>query len=249
MDLNEQTYNSPEVVLGLARRSELQPAEAVVLALLGPQLAAFDVLDIGVGGGRTSVHLLPRARRYRGIDFSPAMIAACRARFPEQAKLFEVGDARDLRGHRAGAYDFTLFSYNGLDYVSHADRLRALTEIRRVTRPGGWFCMSSHNLRFLDVRIPPRPFSLEALARAISLRALNPWRDWSRLGDHAIVRDMRRTVTYHVKPTEQLRQLEHAGFVECRIYDSTGVTLDVASAERCRDAWLHYLCRRARVEA
>jgi ubiquinone/menaquinone biosynthesis C-methylase UbiE len=241
--LNERTWNAPEVVTAFARRSSLQPAEAVILALLDGELPKSSVLDIGVGGGRTSVYLLPRARAYRAIDSSPGMIAACRQRFPEQRQLFQVGDARRLGDHTDGAYDIVLFSFNGIDYVSHGDRLVALGEIRRVTRRGGWFCMSSHNLGVIDVRLPPKPFTLEALSRAITLRLLNLRQNWSRRSRYLIVRDMLRTLTYHVSPSEQVRQLAAAGFSSVEIVDGRGGRISVRAAERCKDPWLYYLCR------
>jgi SAM-dependent methyltransferase len=241
--LNERTWNAPAVVTALARRSALQPAEAVILALLDRELPQASVLDIGVGGGRTSVYLLPRAREYRAIDNAPAMIAACRERFPEQRHLFRVGDARHLTEHHDGAYDLVLFSFNGIDYVSHGDRLLALAEIRRVTRPGGWFCMSSHNLGTVDVRLPPRPFTFAALKRAFTLRLLNPRQDWSRRARFVVVRDRLRTLTYHVSPSEQVRQLAGAGFDACEIVDGGGGRIGLRAAERSQDPWLYYLCR------
>jgi ubiquinone/menaquinone biosynthesis C-methylase UbiE len=240
---NQRTYNSRDVVWSFSLRSALQPPESTILALLEPHLPGARVLDVGVGGGRTALHLLPRAREYTGIDYAPRMVAACRRRFPQHSERFHLGDARCLDGHRSDAYDFVMFSYNGIDYLSHADRLAALMELRRVTRSGGWFCMSSHNIEVLDVRLPPQPFSFAALTRALKLRMLNPGRDWTRRGAYTMVRDMLRTVTYHVSATEQLSQLTAAGFVDVRVFDRSGEQLTLANAQGSKDEWLYYLCR------
>jgi ubiquinone/menaquinone biosynthesis C-methylase UbiE len=93
------------------------------------------VLDLGVGGGRTTHSLAPHASLYIGIDYSRAMIEICQDRFPHHQ--FEPGDARDLSRFPAEWFDFVLFSYNGIDFVDHADRLQVLKEIARVSHLGG----------------------------------------------------------------------------------------------------------------
>jgi SAM-dependent methyltransferase len=102
------------------------------------------VLDVGVGGGRTTTALRSVANRYVGIDYSAEMITAARAKFPE-ADL-RVMDATDLRAFDDAEFDVVTFSYNGLDYVHPAtQRAAAISELARVTRPGGHVVLSSHN--------------------------------------------------------------------------------------------------------
>ncbi|HEY7626686.1 MAG TPA: class I SAM-dependent methyltransferase [Ilumatobacteraceae bacterium] len=101
-----------------------------------------EVLDIGVGGGRTVPLLSTSAARYVGIDFLEELVAAARRRFPD-ADL-RVGDARALDFPDA-SFDVVMFSSNGLDAISHADRETALHEIRRVLRSDGVFLFSTHN--------------------------------------------------------------------------------------------------------
>ena len=102
------------------------------------------VLDLGVGGGRTTRYLAERAGRYIGLDYAPQMVEACRARFP--ALDFVVGDASDLHDFRGGEFDAVVFSWNGIDYIHPEERrLRCLTEVHRVLRAGGTFLFSSHN--------------------------------------------------------------------------------------------------------
>ena len=47
------------------------------------------------------------------------------------------------------SFDFILFSFNGIDYMNHDERIRTLREIRRILKTGGYFCFSTHNLNFL----------------------------------------------------------------------------------------------------
>lgn len=116
---------------------DLLPPERVVLKRFRERLGAMVMLDIGVGGGRTTYHFAPLVRQYVGIDVDPAMVEACLRRFPHRPSHVQlmVCDAREMSAFGDGAFDFVLFSYNGLDYLAHGDRLLALREIARVTRP------------------------------------------------------------------------------------------------------------------
>ena len=41
-----------------------------------------EVLDLGVGGGRTTAFLSSRAGAYVGLDYAPTMVKICRLKFP-----------------------------------------------------------------------------------------------------------------------------------------------------------------------
>ena len=94
------------------------------------------------------------------------------------------------------SFDFVLFSYNGVDYVDHADGLAILREIRRLIRPGGYFCFSTHNLNFLvtqySIQLSKQPF-LPILA--LQMRLLNKRDVWkiirnpARSQQHLMVND------------------------------------------------------------
>lgn len=108
-----------------------------------------EVLDIGVGGGRTSAYLSSGAKRYLGLDYSAEMVAAAQQRHP--ALTFVQGDATDL-AFDDGSFDVAVFSFNGIDCIpSDEGRIRALAEMRRVVRPNGVVIVSSHNARHLLV--------------------------------------------------------------------------------------------------
>ena len=118
---------------------------------LRERLTSSRVLDIGVGAGRTTLQLVPIVEEYVGIDTSEKMIEACRERFGRAPgdPRFAVADVRDLEGFQDDSFDLVLFSFNGMDTVGDDDdRARSLREIHRVTRPGGLYCFSSHNLTF-----------------------------------------------------------------------------------------------------
>lgn len=108
-----------------------------------------EVLDLGVGGGRTSAYLSTGAKRYLGVDYSAEMVAAAQRRHP--ALEFAQGDATDL-SLADESFDVAIFSFNGLDCIpSDEGRIKALAEMRRVTRANGVVIVSSHNARHLLV--------------------------------------------------------------------------------------------------
>jgi len=154
------------------------------------------------------------------------MIETCRHRYPHLE--FRQGDARDLAEYQASSFDFVLFSFNGLDYISHDDRLKALTEVARVLKPGGVFMFSSHNLDFahrptflrnaFTIELSANPLrSAKAIGR-IGLRLMNYARNANvqhRTDSHAVLIDPAHEFTlhtYYVTADEQRRQLVWAGF-------------------------------------
>lgn len=147
-DPNLDLYNQADVVAEYDRAEELMPPERHILAKYVRD--GMDVLDIGVGGGRTTRFLAPRAGRYLGIDYSAAMVAACRAKFPRLE--FVEADATDLSFLPDHSFDFAIFSFNGIDCIPTDDgRIACLKELRRVTRRHGHIVISSHNARVLGI--------------------------------------------------------------------------------------------------
>jgi SAM-dependent methyltransferase len=138
-------YKTPDVVSYYAAATELQPAERELFKKhLRPDIS---VLDMGVGGGRTTPHLAERAHRYVGIDYSEEMVRACRARYPNER--FELCDASNLSTFADGSFDAVVFSFNGIDYLGPEERARCFSEVARVLADDGKFIFSSHNARVL----------------------------------------------------------------------------------------------------
>ncbi|CAN5153898.1 class I SAM-dependent methyltransferase [soil metagenome] len=141
-------YRRPATARWYATQTGLFAAEEAAFALTRQAWEGGDVLDIGIGGGRTSDFLAPSARSYVGVDFSAPMVAAAKARHPNLN--LQNADARDLSRFTDEAFDFAFFSYNGIDAVDDLDRALILAEARRVLRPGGLFVFSAHNLDCLE---------------------------------------------------------------------------------------------------
>jgi SAM-dependent methyltransferase len=146
-------FERPDVVGEYATFDELLPAERSIIDEVAPTPADRTILDLGVGAGRTSRHLVGRGRLYVGVDVSEAMIRGCRSALPDAPARFLVGDARRLPFPDA-TFDLVLFSFNGLDTVGGAaDRTAALREMARTCVPGGSVCFSSQTLSFVRARL------------------------------------------------------------------------------------------------
>jgi len=145
---NLRTYENGQVVSFYERQAGLQPCEAYLFAKYIQPGA--NVLDMGVGGGRTTQALASMAGRYVGADYSHPMVAACARRYP--GLEFRHCDATQMTQFANGEFDAMVFSFNGIDYITEDDaRARCLAEAGRVLKDGGIFIFSSHNARQLGI--------------------------------------------------------------------------------------------------
>ena len=156
----------------------LFPQERICLEHL-PADCTGSVLDIGIGGGRTTPDLVRRFARYVGIDYSDKMIEESRRAFP--GVDFRVMDARALPF--SGEFDCAVFSFNGIDTVSFTDRQVVLRAIHSTLKPGGFLIYSTHNLdyprvgawigKFLlgEMKAPPLEFAKNLYNRARHFRS------------------------------------------------------------------------------
>ena len=148
-ETNLRNYEAPETA---AHYAALDYLTACVRLLFGAYIKPGSaVLDLGVGGGRTTPYLASRATRYVGVDYSTAMVQACRTKFADVE--FVVRDAADLSIFPDASFDAVVFAFNGIDFlVEHADRKACLRHIFRVLKTSGVMIFSSHNPRAILVR-------------------------------------------------------------------------------------------------
>jgi ubiquinone/menaquinone biosynthesis C-methylase UbiE len=246
---NQKTYASANIVRYYELIHQLQPAEQLIFDRLSHRLPTMKVLDIGVGAGRTTKYLADRTAEYIGIDSSAEMIEACQKRFPD--RRFQVCDARDMAYFETGYFDFVLFSFNGIDYVDHDDRLKILQEIHRVSKPGAVLCFSSHNLQSFENAFKPQ-WSWNPIATYTNLvmlgisRFLNPSLTWAKIQGlpWAIVKDEShnfRLNTYYIRPEDQIEQLVDL-FETIQVYSQVGELEGRADRVSNVEQWLYYYC-------
>ena len=232
---NQTIFELEDEVKRFKNMDYLRKPEITVLNELRENLRNMKMLDVGVGAGRTTGYFACLTKEYVGIDYSPSMIAAAQKKFQNYSKKisFLTMDARNMTFFPDGYFDFVLFSYCGIDYVPHEDRLKILSEIRRTLRKGGFFSFSTHNLNYFkrgySVRLSRHrlreiPWRLSFLLtnRLLNKEAWMILRDSSRTPQYLVIKEPeppRYTLkTYVITPLEQLKQLNASGFAKIKVY-------------------------------
>lgn len=256
-DPNLTSFRRAGIVNYYRQLRQLQPAEESIFKTLGPALAHMKILDLGVGAGRTTAHLAPRVSEYVGVDYSPEMIEVCEQRFSDLGKqvCFQVCDVRDMSQFASHSFDFVLFSFNGIDNISHAERLVFFQEVVRIGKPDGYFAFSTHNLQgiipefSLSNRLSWNPLTsyvngimwgfLKVFNRSLSVAKLQ-----SR--DYAVIRDEShnfRLRQYYIRPRAQLEQL-CPFFRETTVYSwQSGAVIADPDLEAQQEMWCYFLCK------
>lgn len=140
------------------------------------------VLDLGCGDGTLTLELAARGAAVVGVDSSPSMVEAARARGLDARLL----DARELAFEQA--FD-AVFSNAALHWIPERDHDRVLAAVARALVPGGRFVaeMGGHgNIAAINV----------AVAAALRRRGIDPGGERN----------------YYPAPDEYAERLERAGF-------------------------------------
>jgi ubiquinone/menaquinone biosynthesis C-methylase UbiE len=242
------------------QRSDILPPESRLLELHKRNWAQVRLLDVGVGVGRTTWVFASIVQAYTGMDLVPEMIEICRKGFGETpTKKFSVGNANDLSVFPDSSFDVVLFSYNGIDHLSHEDRLVFFREARRVLCPEGILFFSSHNLgvfphdaikswhpsrnpfRWLrELKHIRQEVAFFKKANALALSSEAKEKGWAILPD---VSHGGAFSLYYVHPEQQVKQLHECGFEIRNVWDNAGHEItDVRT--RNLSWWISYHCQK-----
>ena len=152
------------------------------------------VLEIGCGAGLLAMDLALRGYAVKGIDSSPAMVELARdevrnAGLEEQIAI----DAGDVHSLNIGDAGFELVIALGVLPWLHTPQ-KAMSEMSRVLRPGGYVLLTSANKfrlrRLLDPRFTPFP-GRELLKRTlVTIGAKEPPAPQPRFDSNREVRAM-----------------------------------------------------------
>jgi ubiquinone/menaquinone biosynthesis C-methylase UbiE len=187
-------YSDPTIVTDYEEQTYITACERLLVSTyIKPGMA---ILDIGVGGGRTSELLAAGASRYVGIDYVPEMIRICQTKYPQWE--FLVASATDLSLFQDASFDVAVLSFNTLDdVVPDENRWRCLRECHRVLTAGGLLIFSSHNPRAIFAR--PDWKSAQNAAKGRRRSILNWLNRYATALRRAIRSSIQRTRLYALK--------------------------------------------------
>lgn len=252
---NLAVFDSAGVVQEYAAFAELYPGEIALINEISFDYSSPSILDIGVGAGRTVEALRGISGSYIGIEPAPGMVRRAQELHPE-ADL-RCANVLDLAAVAPpSSFDIAFFSFNGIDYLTHEERLKALREVYRVLKPGGSFIFSTHQLSFgLEHRgfkgeIPRENLGIRNVVRAafVNGRALIRYvanqtkvqvnKRYAILNDQAHAYAL---LTYYVSVEEQLHQLRECGFdsTQCSFYNPLGGKISVEELETSKLPWFY----------
>lgn len=135
------------------------------------------VLDLGCGNGRVADLTNEIKAHYTGLDVSAELIAKARTLHPNEE--FVVGSMLDTP-FEDNQFDHTLLVASFHHIPSEELRVQALTEITRITKPGGYIIMTNWNLhqwKFARLRYS---FNIKKLLRKHNMDWNDtrvPWKD------------------------------------------------------------------------
>jgi SAM-dependent methyltransferase len=225
-----------QVVLRTDPKEGLDEQEIVTLLKYREHIVGRDILDIGIGNGRTARVLAVLAKYYVAIDYAPLVVAEARKTMPHLQVHLE--DMRDLARWGDGTLDFVFGPNNVIDAVSHDDRLKTLREARRVLRDGGLFVFTTHNRCYFGAQAGPRlrvsrnpvtfAYQLVRYLRSVRLhRRMKPMRRFE--DEYALLDDCigpaHALLHYYIDRTAQERQLASLGFDLVDVIDKRGATV------------------------
>ena len=223
------------------------------------------ILDIGIGAGRTAGLLTLLSARYVAVDYSPALVERARAAYPNLD--IRVGDATELPPDLPGVpFRLVMFSFNGIDSISHESRTRVMHRVHHVLEPGGWFVYSTlnrggpyFNEKPWQVTPDLSRRSSERLARWVARIVFRPesyWRRWSgwwrlrsSLDDHGdwamgpLSGPGSGLVVHWSTPAATQRELADAGLELVAAFEENGTPIEPPHASTSTTSF-HVVARR-----
>ena len=147
------------------------------------------ILEVGAGTGRYSVSLAKQGFRVTAVELVPHNLDLLKAKLDGSEPLTAIqGNAMDLSALSDNTFDLTMLLGPMYHLYTREDKLRALSEAVRVTKPGGRilvaYCMN-------EPTVIQYVFGLNHLRETMELLKLTP--DWHCLSEPEDVFELTRT--------------------------------------------------------
>jgi ubiquinone/menaquinone biosynthesis C-methylase UbiE len=248
---NIDTYNSSSVINWYDNLGDLTCVEKHILERNQSLIKNAKLLDIGIGGGRTTNYLYSRCLSYTGIDYSQGFVNLTKNKFP--ALDIRCLDARNLSVFSDNSFDFINFSFNGIDYVNLIDRETIISEIYRVLKPNGIFFFSTHNMNHesFNTRAWQNPhtnffINLKTFLKLAPFEFIHQLQKRKELytSDFAIINDSAhnyKLLTFYTTPSFLLKQLSNIKFNKIQFFSKSGMQ----SKEDQLDDWIFCTCEKS----
>ena len=112
------------------------------------------MLDIGVGGGRTTYYFANLFKKYIGVDIADNYFEILSKKFPNYK--FIMKDI--LICEFSEKFDFVLFSHNGIDYSKNInDFVKCIGKMNNLSNK--YFAFSSHNILYKKLDLNYKEFT------------------------------------------------------------------------------------------
>jgi ubiquinone/menaquinone biosynthesis C-methylase UbiE len=253
MNQNKRTYESPKMIKIYKGLNKLFPSEKVLFRIVQSLHRKNAMLDLGIGGGRTTGYFSSLFKKYIGIDFSNGMIETCKGKFKKSTNIeFIVADAAQLPVLSETNFDFIFFSLNGISYLKNLEERNGLiSTIYKLLDDHGIFAFSAHNAKAIQ-----KLYSFQ-LPKRNPLRLINHYFHYRKIrkinGSVSNYSDKKffqlydggeyfKAFTSYILPSYQIELLKNAGFKNIQALDQAGTMLNIDEIDQCEDYWIHYFC-------
>ena len=146
LDEYYNNYNEEERLLSRHGQVEYLTTMKYIRECLG-ETAEPNILEVGAGTGRYSVTLAKEGYRVTAVELIQHNLEVLKAKLDGTEPIRALqGNALDLSFLPDGAYDLTMVLGPMYHLYTREDKVRALAEAMRVTKPGGYiltaYCMN-----------------------------------------------------------------------------------------------------------
>ena len=147
------------------------------------------VLEVGAGTGRYSVALAKEGLRVTAVDLVPHNLELLRSKLDGSERITVMqGNAMDLSALPDASFSLTMLLGPLYHLYTREDKLKALSEAVRVTKPGGYilaaYCMN-------EPTVIQYVFGMNKLREVMELNMLTP--DWHCISEPKEIFELVRT--------------------------------------------------------
>jgi 2-polyprenyl-3-methyl-5-hydroxy-6-metoxy-1,4-benzoquinol methylase len=167
----------------LAAAGQSVHGEADLIESLLRETGGSRVLDAGCGTGRVAIELAARGFSVTGMDLDEAMLAAARAKAPEQRWI--LADLCEASAHLDSEFDVVVLAGNVMIFVARGTEATVISQLASHVAPGGLLVAG---FQLTTGRLTLEQYDTACAAAGLEL--LDRWATWDREpfdgGDYAV---------------------------------------------------------------